>query len=97
MRTLMTARVLRRTSLYVLTVPAHVDVHQLVNAMVQKMDENPDIQRAGSWAKDGHAVVMFRTTNDAVAIAVAESLGGNTSGSILHTGLGVHRRNVAIA
>ena len=91
----MTAPVLRATSLYVLTVPAHVEVNRLVDAMIQKMDDNSDIQRAGAWAKGGNAVVMFRASSDAVAMAAADTFGGNTSGSILHTGIGANRRDVA--
>lgn len=85
----------RRTNLYVLSVPAHVGAFDLLKAMVDQADQDPTIERAGSWPEAGNAILMFRAADDSAAIEAAEKMGGNTSGSRLHTGLGVHLRVVA--
>lgn len=87
----------RKTSIYALTVPAHVEKNALLDAIIAAVDAEPDVLRAGAWTQNGNAIVLFRASNTPTAIAVAERAGGNTPGSKLLTGAGVYQHVVAHA
>lgn len=87
----------RRTSIYALVIPAPLEVDALLASMKAIVDEEPDVQRAGCWAEDGDAVVLFRASDDTTATAVARKAGLTIEGATLSTGTGVHRRMVAPA
>lgn len=87
----------RRTSIYRLTVPSHLQTEMLLQEAIRLVDADPTVERAGAWTKDGNVVVLYRAAGDEAAIAAAEPLGGNTPGATLHIGLGVHTRLVATA
>lgn len=79
----------RRTSIYDLQVPGTA----LLDIVINLVDGESDVLRAGAWAQDGKSIVLFRAPSVDVAQRVAQLASVGTEYE-LHTGVGVHRRSV---
>lgn len=89
----------RLTSRYALTIPRPAGTTKEVWAYIDQLqayiDQEPDTIREGTgFSPQGDIQLLYRVTDDDLAISIARAIGADTPGTTIAVNLGVHRRIV---